>query len=647
MQPKAGGRRVLSRNRQWKPVKALISFLMVTVLVWGISGCGDRIETLPGSDSDRTSLLKGAGQLSEVSPPLAIQELSQSLDAYQPQVTIISPSPDAVLQDTTVPVQLQVQDLPIFQDPNLELGPHLEVLLDNQPYTAVYDLEQPLVLKDLAPGTHTLQVFAVRPWYESFKNDGAFAQTTFHIFTKTANNSPDLNLPLLTYNSPTGSYGAEPILLDFYLTNAPLHLVAQTSSEDELADWRIRVTVNGESFVLDSWQPVYLKGFKSGENWVQIEFLDDQGNPVNNTFNNTVRLVDYKPKGKDPLARLLRGELSTADARGIVEPNYQGKVIPTVPTVEPSPTPIPIPTEEEIPPLTEPTTPLEETPQTEPQKVDKKPSGGLFNRFRRPAVEPSPEPELPEVLEAPSPEFTVVPEPTPQLEETPEPENSVIPSELPTSPEEQITPEIEPTPASPEKPQSDGFFNRFRRPSVAPSLEQQPTLPEIMETPLPEQIEPSIAPVEPNPTEEAIPSEPISPKTPQSDGFFNRFRRPPAAPSLEQQPTLPEIMETPLPEQVEPAETDTPVISEPEIETAPQENETVTTPTDATESISPDLSPAPKLDIKELLLPSSAPVQKLPIIQAPEQPNIPARYRKNSTPIESEATESTEEEVAP
>jgi hypothetical protein len=70
---------------------------------------------------------------------------------------------------------------------------------------------------------------------------------------------------VLTYSRPTGSYGAEPIMLDFYLTNAPLHLVAQENPDDEIADWRIRVTVNGESFVLDRWQPVYLKGFKPGK----------------------------------------------------------------------------------------------------------------------------------------------------------------------------------------------------------------------------------------------------------------------------------------------------------------------------------------------------------------------------------------------
>jgi len=47
-------------------------------------------------------------------------------------------------------VQLQVQDLPIFKNQELDMGPHLHVILDNQPYIAVYDLNQPLEFPDLS-----------------------------------------------------------------------------------------------------------------------------------------------------------------------------------------------------------------------------------------------------------------------------------------------------------------------------------------------------------------------------------------------------------------------------------------------------------------------------------------------------------------
>ncbi|HEY9816552.1 MAG TPA: hypothetical protein V6D20_12255 [Candidatus Obscuribacterales bacterium] len=258
--------------------------------------------------------------ISEVAPPIALEELRQQLDGYQPQVTIVSPQPDAVLESDRVSVQFSVQDLPLFKDEQLGLGPHLHVFLDDGPYTAVYDPSVPLVFENLAVGSHTLRAFASRPWHESFKNNEAYAQVTFHVFTKTDEHRPSANQPLLTYSRPQGSYGAEPIMLDFYLTHAPLHLVARQDNTDDIKDWMIRCTVNGESFLIDDWQPIYLEGFKPGQNWVQLELLDEDGQAIANAFNNTARLITYEPGGQDTLSRLVRGDLNAAQALKIVDP---------------------------------------------------------------------------------------------------------------------------------------------------------------------------------------------------------------------------------------------------------------------------------------------------------------------------------------
>jgi hypothetical protein len=595
--PVAKGESVLDKNRRWATVRGCVSFLIAAILVWGLVGCGnrsDRIEPPQASNTDQASKTQIAGQLSEVAPPPVIQQLSQSLEAYQPQVSIVNPKADEVLQDTNVSVQIQVQDLPIFKDPDLGLGPHLHVILDNQPYKAVYDINQPLVFEDLSPGTHTLRVFASRPWHESFKNEGAYAQTTFHIYTKTPDNNPDSALPLLTYSRPTGSYGAEPIMLDFYLTNAPLHLVAQENPDDQIADWRIRVTINGESFVLDRWQPVYLKGFQPGKNWIKLEFLDEQGNPIKNVFNNTVRLINYEPKGQDTLSKLVRGELSAEAAGRIVGPNYKTKPTPTpLPVVTPAPSPSPelpkvvetpsaepvvpeqtepTPQPDASPTLNEPPATIEEPTFTEvapPEaKSAQKPKfGGFFNRFRRPTETPSPSPELPEPVEIPSAE-PVVPEET---EPTPQPELSPSPSEPPATIEEPTFKEVTPPEAKPaQKPKSGGFFDRFRRPAETPS--PSPELPEVVETPsaepaAPEETEPTPQPElspsssespatleEPSPSIEAAPPEAKPTQKPKSGGLFNRFRRPAETPSPS--PELPEIVETPSAEPIVPEETE-------------------------------------------------------------------------------------------
>ncbi|MGQ9870464.1 MAG: hypothetical protein ACUVQO_06655 [Leptodesmis sp.] len=450
---------------------------------------------------------QASSKLAETAPPEILQALRQDLEKYQPQVKIVSPRSQEVLKDTRVAVQFQVTDLPIFKDKKLELGPHLHVLLDNRTYQAIYDISQPLVFENLEPGTHTLRAFASRPWHESFKNEGAYAQTTFHILTKTQENSPDPKLPLLTYSRPQGSYGAEPILLDFYLTNAPLHLVAREAKKDDIADWRIRCTVNGKSFLLDQWQPIYLKGFKPGKNWVQIEFLDEDGKLVPNVFNNTARIITYEPGGQDSLAKLMRGELSLEEARSIVDPNYKlaPKPLSTsspepieTPVDRPSPVPIPSPV---LPPpavkaTSSPEPNVSPNPTTSPTPIaPAKPEVKVPQIEASSVPAPAPAKTL-EVLPIPTPAEQETPGDRPKLEtEQPEPVPSPAPEE-PAAPEGPAAKEV--SKPSPQETITN-FLNRFRpqarstkptapQPSLAPSIRPlpQPTpTPEVIKVPEP------------------------------------------------------------------------------------------------------------------------------------------------------------------
>ena len=316
----------------------MVAVLAVMVLTWAMVGCAKPTEptVLLSEPTEAPHLL--AGPMAEVSPPETLDTLKQIIDAYRPQVRILSPRPGEVVESATVSVRFQVRGLPLFKDETWQLGPHLHVFLDDQPYQAVYDASAPLILEDLAPGTHTLRVFASRPWHESFKNQGAFDQRTFHVFAPTPQNEVNASTPLLTYSRPQGSYGAEPIMLDFYLTNAPLHLSAQADPKDDLHDWRVRCTVNGQSFVFDQWQPIYLKGFQPGRNWVQLELIDETGRPIENRFNNTVRVIDYQPGGTDTLSRLVRGELDLKTVASIIDPTYTPPASPNAPGAAPGET---------------------------------------------------------------------------------------------------------------------------------------------------------------------------------------------------------------------------------------------------------------------------------------------------------------------
>ncbi|MGB7380861.1 MAG: hypothetical protein WA959_30455 [Rivularia sp. (in: cyanobacteria)] len=600
---------------------ALFKNLIVCLLVLSLTACGDKaigkdvsIQLAEKPVQEKNAQL--SRKISEVAPPEVIQELRQSLDVYQPQVKILNPQPDQVLESNKLKVSLQLKDLPIFKDARYELGSHLEVILDNQPQLEIYDLNQPLELSDLSPGTHTLRVFASRAWHESFKNEGAYAQTTFHVFTKSDENNPDKNLPILTYNSPQGSYGAEPILLDFYLTNAPLHILAENNPDNPIADWRIRCTINGESFIIDRWQSLYLKGFDSGQNWVKLEFLDNQGNPVKNVYNSTVKVINYEPKGKDSLAKIVRGEFSAEELRGIVDADYA----------------VEIPTE------------------TTPENKVEEDNGGFFNRFKRGEEDKTPTPQptiepIPEIIETPESE-TELEETIPEVIETPKSETELeetIPEviEIPQSetklketiPEVIKTPELETT-SEAEESQPDGFFNRFKRdedqtPTPQPTVE---AIPEIIK---PEQPESTL--------EETIPEAEIvpipQPKESKPEGFFNRFKRredktstPQSETTLEQ--TIPETIETPtleltpelptptLPEIVEPLENEPPVtqpeILEPEIKVTPKAKQSTTKRLGEYFNLPRRTTPLPTPEIEE------AEIKPIPEKETPV-PEIPAR----------------------
>jgi hypothetical protein len=390
------------------------------------------------------------GPLSEVNTPDAIAKLAPNLEKYRPQVQILSPKADRVLAEDRVTVKLQVNDLPLFKHPELGLGNHLHVILDKQTYQGVYDLTQPLVFKNLTAGTHSLRVFASRPWHESFKNEGAYAQTTFHVLTKTAENNPNPQQPLLTYSRPTGIYSAEPIMLDYYLSNAPSHLVGKESNSG-LPDWRIRATVNGQQFILDRWAPIYLEGFKLGKNWVKLELVDDRGNPIPNVYNDTVSIVTYDPQSKDTLAKLVRGELNPTLAMSLVDPNYQAPLpTPTPVITPPTPTPTPAPT-----PIIEPApSAVKSTPIPIPAPIITPPIA--IEPTPQPIVIPSPPIIEPTLAPVQSPPPIAQPKPLPSPTPIPviiSPKPISIPQPTPVATPAPVTVNPSPTPVPTPTPQ--------------------------------------------------------------------------------------------------------------------------------------------------------------------------------------------------
>ena len=387
------------QNIAWKKLSSLV---MAIALCFYLTACGDgtKVTSQATAPKDVPSININ---ITEVSPPKEIQRLSNLLDRYEPEVSIISPKPDEVLNDSQVSVKFDVKNLPIFKNAEFGLGPHIHVTLDNQEYKGLYDLNQKVVFDRLNAGTHTIRAFASRPWHESFKNKGAYAQATFHVLTKTGENTPESKTPSLTYSRPVGTYGAEPILLDFYLQNAPLHILGK--DEEAIDDWQVRATIDGQSFTFDRWEPIYLQGFKTGQNWVKLELLEPDGDAIANVFNSTAHLINYQPDGTDTLARLVRGE-KIANIEAIVDPNY----VPPAPEVV-TPAPVETVAPEVVKPSETPKTEVASpvvAPKEEPKPVEKAPS--VVPPITEPVkVEPIKIKTVPVVVEPVKPVSTIKP----------------------------------------------------------------------------------------------------------------------------------------------------------------------------------------------------------------------------------------------
>ena len=140
-------------------------------------------------------------KLSEIERPQKIKDMMASRgeqDAAAPTLKFIEPTNGATINGSTVKVRLELGgDLKGYRpmkDPQTQMGNHIHIILDNQPYEAHYNLDTGFELRNVANGEHTLRVFPSRPWHESYKNEGAFQMIRF-----TVNNSgADISKPTVS-----------------------------------------------------------------------------------------------------------------------------------------------------------------------------------------------------------------------------------------------------------------------------------------------------------------------------------------------------------------------------------------------------------------------------------------------------------------
>ncbi|MCI0382117.1 MAG: hypothetical protein L0207_03580 [Chlamydiae bacterium] len=228
-------------------------------------------------------------------------------EADNVNLIIVFPKEEQIVRNP-VDLQLRVDGYPIgntsdfdrrkkvYDDPK---GQSVRVIIDEMPYFSIYKsfvdtLDDSsiyykqtlnLTLPSLKSGMHVIRSFPVRSYGESLKDSGCFQASIFYIGSDDSSFKIDLQDPLLTYNEPQGTYSysdTQPLLLDFYLTNARL-------SKD---GYKVRLIIDKKTQrILTSWQPYYIYGLSKGSHTVKLELLDSKNKIVPGPFNSVEKKV--------------------------------------------------------------------------------------------------------------------------------------------------------------------------------------------------------------------------------------------------------------------------------------------------------------------------------------------------------------------
>jgi hypothetical protein len=297
-----------------------MGLLMAMLLITGMPVAGLALPTwMLGKDSRQETPLASqvpSGRLQEVAPPGAVQQLRENLQLYQPNLRLISPTDDSEINADSVDLILEVKDWPVSRDLELGLGPHVVVQIDNQPPRQLDELDGNRVrlrIDGLSAGSHRFSAWAAYPWGEAIKTPGANLQGRFHLWQRVEGTQPEDDAPWLVPVTSSASPALQPLLLDWIIWNAPLQ-----NLRDGDGRWRLRLSVDGDSFLVDQQEALWLKGSPSSAgSLVQMELLNGVGEPISPEFNN--QLIHQSGKKTAPptwlKARLTEDELARLSDR--------------------------------------------------------------------------------------------------------------------------------------------------------------------------------------------------------------------------------------------------------------------------------------------------------------------------------------------
>jgi len=159
---------------------------------------------------------------------------------------------------------------------NSAKGQHIHLIINNEPYAAKYEAEFDY---DVADGEHTILAFLSRSYHESIKTKQAHILKNVTVKDKAIISAKNIIEPMVTYSRPKGTYignDAKKVMLDYYVSNASLGV----------GGYSIQANINGETHIINKWEPMYIEGLPMGENKITLSFMkgDNLINKVTRIF---------------------------------------------------------------------------------------------------------------------------------------------------------------------------------------------------------------------------------------------------------------------------------------------------------------------------------------------------------------------------
>jgi hypothetical protein len=220
--------------------------------------------------------LKGSPEFSDASIEMNVPEENSKLKESE-EVTFSYEIKNYKLKGTQTPNES------CTQCNNSKDGQHIHLILNNEPYIAVYE---PTYKKKLEDGHYVALSFLSRSFHESIKNFQAYDLRQFTV-GNVKSKDIDLSKPHLFYSRPKGEYKGESVkkvLLDFYLIGTEL------SSDGN----KVRVVINDNEFLIDKWQGYIIEGLPMGETKIKLELIDKDGKLIKGPFNSVERTITLK-----------------------------------------------------------------------------------------------------------------------------------------------------------------------------------------------------------------------------------------------------------------------------------------------------------------------------------------------------------------